>query len=144
MVQIILISALAICGFFVAKHIRSHKTKNTPLVCPIRFDCHTVVHSDYSKFFGVPVEILGMTYYAFTAIFYLFFIISSVFVPELPESIVFLVLPIITLFWVLSLAAFLFSIYLIAIQIFVLKKGCSWCIISAIISALIFILVFFS
>lgn len=124
------IALLGILGFFVAKHIRSHKTQNTPLVCPIGFDCHAVVHSDYSKFFGVPVEILGMIYYSSVSLFYL----ALVFIPEiLPQTLI--VLPMI-----LSFAAFLFSIYLIAVQVFVLKKGCSWCIVSAFISAFIFIL----
>jgi uncharacterized membrane protein len=40
--------------------------------------------------------------------------------------------------------AFLFSLYLIGVQIFILKKGCSWCIVSALISALIFILAILS
>src|SRR3989344_5494590 len=40
----------------------------------------------------------------------------------------------------LSMIAFVFSLYLIVVQIFILKKGCSWCFISALISILIFIL----
>lgn len=142
MIQTILIIVLAVCGFFVAKYIRRHKKQNKPLVCPIRFDCHTVVHSDYSKFFGIPVEILGMTYYAFTAIFYsLMLILNSIY--KLPESMGFLLLPMVALMPLLALVAFLFSAYLIGVQIFVLKKGCSWCIVSAIISAIIFATVFF-
>ncbi len=142
MIQTFLIIALSVCGFFVAKYIRRHKKQNKPLVCPIRFDCHTVVHSDYSKFFGIPVEILGMAYYAFTAIFYsgMLVLISTY---ELPESMVFLLLPLFALMPLLSLVAFLFSTYLIGVQIFILKKGCSWCIVSAIISAIIFAIVFF-
>jgi uncharacterized membrane protein len=41
---------------------------------------------------------------------------------------------------ILSVTAFIFSVYLIGVQIFVLKKGCSWCIVSALISVAIFIL----
>ncbi len=40
----------------------------------------------------------------------------------------------------LSMIAFLFSLYLISIQLFVLKKGCFWCYISSLISILIFVL----
>ncbi|HEV7424085.1 MAG TPA: vitamin K epoxide reductase family protein [Candidatus Paceibacterota bacterium] len=126
----IVIFVLGVCGFMVAKHIRNHKTKNTPLVCPIGFDCHSVVHSDYSKFLGMPVEFLGMMYYALISLAYLFFI----FAPNV------LTVHMVSFFAVLSLAAFIFSLYLIAVQIFVLKKGCSWCIGSALISALIFVL----
>jgi uncharacterized membrane protein len=129
----VIVFVLGLCGFMIAKHIRNHKTKNTPLICPIGFDCHTVVHSDYSRFFNIPVEVLGMTYYAFLSFFYLILI----FIPE--------VMPIALYGFLLlaSFVAFLFSIYLIIIQIFVLKKGCSWCILSSVISALIFILTVF-
>lgn len=121
---------LAFAGFFVARHIHKEKKAVRPLVCPVHFDCDTVVHSDYSKFFGVPVEVFGMIYYGL-----LFF--SYVIISFLPE-----VLPIIFVeFMVLtSISAFLFSLYLIGIQIFVLKKACSWCFVSAFICILIFIL----
>ncbi len=125
----IVIFVLGLGGFMVAKHIRNHKTKNMLLVCPIRFDCNTVVNSDYSKFFGLPVEILGMAYYGFVSVSYLFFI----FLPSLlPNFLIgFMIL--------LSMTALIFSIYLIGVQIFILKKGCSWCFVSAFISILIFI-----
>ncbi|HEV7702415.1 MAG TPA: vitamin K epoxide reductase family protein [Candidatus Paceibacterota bacterium] len=132
LIRLIMI-VLGVCGFLVAKHIHKHKTQNTPLVCMVGFDCHTVVHSDYSKFFGVPVEFLGMLYYAFISIVYLILIL----VPQVlsyNHDLFILTLSSI------SLVAFLFSLYLIAVQIFILKKGCSWCIVSAFISALIFIL----
>ncbi len=123
------ILVLSVCGFFVAKHIRKHKTQNVPLVCPIGFDCNAVVHSDYSKFMGLPVEFLGMIYYALLSLAYL----VSFFVPAMMSvhSVGFMILA--------SFLAFLFSVYLIGVQIFVLKKGCSWCIVSSCISAVIFI-----
>ena len=127
------IFVLGVCGFWVAKHIRDHKTKNTPLVCMVGFDCHTVVHSDYSRFFGMPVEIFGMIYYALISLSYLLFIL----VPNIPNNMQIDLGGILAL---ISLTAFLFSVYLILVQIFILKKGCSWCIVSALISALIFVL----
>ena|SRR3989344_2126528 len=126
----IVICLLGICGFLVAKHIRNHKTKDTPLVCMVGFDCHTVVHSDYSKFFGIPVEILGMTYYGLIFFSYLFFVFFFEVLPGILTGFMIIVTHI----------ALLFSLYLIYVQIFILKKGCSWCIVSAIISACIFIL----
>ena len=130
----IIIFVLGWCGFTVAKHIRNHKTKNTLLVCPVGFDCHTVIHSDYSKFLGVPVELVGMIYYALISFFYLFLI----FLPEIFSD------ALVGFISAVSFLAFLFSVYLIAVQIFILKKGCSWCIVSALISALIFILTTFN
>lgn len=130
----IFVAFLALGGFLIAKHIRNHKTKNMPLICPAKFDCHAVVHSDYSKFMNVPLEILGMIYYSLIFLAYLVLI----FIPN--------ILPVtLTLFLVLlSMGAFLFSVYLIAVQIFILKKGCSWCFVSAFISILIFVLTIFT
>jgi uncharacterized membrane protein len=125
------IGLLGVCGFFVADHIRKHKVKQVPLVCMAGFDCHTVVHSDYSRFFGIPVEILGMIYYAVIALGYL--VLTLVFGEVLPQLVV-------NIAAILSLAAFLFSVYLIIVQVLVLKKGCSWCFVSAFISISIFLL----
>ncbi len=125
---------LGIGGFMVAKYIRKHKKTGSLLICPIKFDCNTVVNSDYSKFFGVPVEILGMAYYGLVIISYLLSLIYFYFLPGLPSNI--LIVSMITL----SAIAFFFSIYLIGVQVFILKKGCSWCLVSAAISISIFIL----
>lgn len=122
---------LGLGGFWVAWHIYHKKKTQQPLVCPIRFDCNTVVNSDYSKFFGIPVEFLGMLYYGLVSLFYLFLILFPGVLPVILSS--FLV--------GLSLVAFIFSLYLIGVQIFALKKGCSWCFVSAFVSTLIFLLV---
>lgn len=134
----VFIFALAVFGLWVAKHIYNHKTKNTPLVCMVGFDCHTVVHSDYARFFGIRVEILGMLYYAFTASIYLLFIFS-------PSLIAYAYIPSYGVYVLkyISLAALLFSAYLIAVQTFIIKKACSWCIVSAVVCILIFILTTF-
>ncbi len=141
-----IILILGVFGFFVAKHIYNHKTKNTPLVCMVGFDCHTVVHSDYSRFLGIRVEILGMMYYVFIALSYTALFFLPNFFPMMtaqdgltPDT----VLMFIKMLPFLSLIAFIFSVYLIAVQIFILKKGCSWCIVSALISTIIFVLALF-
>lgn len=128
---------LGLTGFFIARYIRIHKTKNRPLVCPVRFNCHAVVHSNYAKFLGLPVELLGMLYYMFIVVTYGFFIFN-------PLIFSFVSVDILNIFMIsASLLAFLFSAYLIAVQIFILKKGCSWCIVSAFICFVIFILASF-
>ena len=79
---------------------------------------------------GVSLEIFGMIYYASLSLFYLLSLFVFSIIPAILSS--FLLLA--------SLGAFLFSLYLLCLQIFVLKKGCSWCVVSALISILIFIL----
>jgi uncharacterized membrane protein len=128
----IVLFALAVSGFIVARHIHKHKKPDAkiPLVCPMNFDCHTVVHSDYSRFLGIPVEILGMIDYTIISIFYLTFILFPSIISPLSVGIIVLI----------TLIAFIFCLYLISIQLFVLKKGCFWCYISSLICILIFIL----
>lgn len=125
---------LGLGGFMVALRIYKHKKTGIPLVCMAGFDCHTVVHSDYSKFLGIRVELLGMLYYTLIFSSYLLFMLLPSIISNL--FIGFLVIT--------SLIGFLFSVYLIAVQIFILKKGCSWCIVSAFICALIFSLTLYS
>ena len=117
-------------GYFVARHIYNHKKADKPLICPIRFDCNAVVSSDYSRFLGVPLEVMGMHYYAVHAVLYLLIIFWAPFVP----------LWFIGLLVLSSITSFLFSLYLICVQLFILKKGCSWCFVSATICILVFIL----
>ncbi len=126
----LLICLLGVAGFFVAKHIRNQKKKASPFVCLVGFDCHAVVHSDYSKILGISVELLGMVYYSLISISYFLLAFYSSVVPIVFTSFV----------AVTSLLAFIFSLYLIGVQIFILKKGCSWCFVSATISILIFLL----
>lgn len=127
----IAIFILGVSGFWVAWYIAKHKKPNeSPLVCPLRLDCKTVVHSDYSKFFGIHVEILGMIYYASLASSYLVLIFMKHSLPAL----------VVGFLSILSFVAFLFSMYLIGVQIFILKKGCFWCFVSAFICLFIFIL----
>ncbi len=122
---------LGLSGFMVAKHVYHHKVTGQVLVCPIQFDCNSVVNSDYSKFFGIPVEFMGMFYYGLTALVHLMFVL----VPDLSATFLS------TFSLMMATGAFVFSLYLIGVQIFALKKGCSWCFVSAGISSLIYVLV---
>ncbi|MEK7615266.1 MAG: vitamin K epoxide reductase family protein [Patescibacteria group bacterium] len=119
---------LGLIGFCIAAYIAHKKHKKTEhFVCPMRGNCTAVVHSDYSKFFGIPVEILGMIYYGLVVLGYLGHTITY-------ESL--LLIPL----GLLSMFAVLFSVYLTWVQVFVLRKLCTWCLISAFITCVIFVL----
>ncbi len=128
----IFVALFAGTGFMLALYIYRTKRNATPLVCPLEGNCEQVVHSDYSKLLGIPVEILGLLYYGIMVVLYVCF----AFFP--------LVLPIFASYAVLGLTitAFLFSVYLTAIQALVLKQWCTWCLFSAGICTIIFILAF--
>lgn len=118
----------AFAGFSIASYIRNKKRSNQHLVCHVGSDCSAVVHSDFSKFFGIPVELLGMFYYGLTAVAHGVALAFPGFLHE--WSSLFML--------TLALIGFLFSAYLIFIQAFALKQWCTWCIFSACLCTLIF------
>ncbi|MDP3880588.1 MAG: vitamin K epoxide reductase family protein [bacterium] len=129
-----IIAALAWAGFFVCVYIHSKKTKNQPMLCYVGADCDKVVHSQYSKFFGIPLEYLGMIYYALLGFSYP----AVLLFPSLANPTFAFIL------FGLTVAAFLFSIYLIAIQAFALGEWCTWCLFSAGISTIIVTITLFN
>lgn len=125
----ILVVLLSVVGFFLAKRIYLHKNLKKPLACPMRSNCEVVVHSDYSKFFGIRLEVLGMMYYFFIAVCYAFLY----FFPNYAFADIKFFLAIVSTF------AFALSVYLVSLQAFVIKEWCAWCLGSAIISTLIMV-----
>ena len=125
--EIVVIFA-AFGGFVLAAYLHHKKEKPEPMVCPLRGDCKSVIKSEYSSFFGVPVEWLGLSYYAVIAVSYgIFLAWPTLLIP----AVVFIILS-------LSTVAILFSAYLTFIQIGLLKQICTWCLVSAGLTAIIF------
>lgn len=122
-----IICALGLIGFLLASYIHSKKKSKKKLICPRRSNCDTVIHSDYSKIVGIPVEVLGMIYYVFISLAYgivLFFGLATT--------------PILMILVGVSFCSVLFSLYLVTLQAFVLHHFCIWCLSSAVTSILIF------
>lgn len=126
----ILLIACSLAGLRLAFFIWRKKRLGHKMVCPLNSDCNAVIHSEYSTFFGIPVEIIGLFYYAIISISYLFFLITPF---NISSLVVFLVLASSTL-------ALLFSLYLTFIQIFSIKQWCVWCLMSAGLCVAIFAL----
>lgn len=124
----IILILLALGGFALSFYIYKKKQTNAVLVCPIGADCNSVVHSDYSKFFGVPLEYIGMFYYGAVAASYSIFLL-------IPSAVL---APFALAVLSLTSVALLFSAYLTFIQAFNLRQWCTWCLMSATLSAFIF------
>lgn len=124
-----LISLFGLFGFSLAFYLYSKKKTKKKLICPMRSNCDTVIHSDYSKIMGIPVEVLGMLYYAIIGSSYTIIFILGIWSDQF--AIVLLGI---------SMCAALFSIYLVSIQAFVVKHWCAWCLCSALTSLLIALL----
>jgi uncharacterized membrane protein len=122
---------LAIVGLLISGYIFEKRRKKQHLVCLIGKECDVVLGSKYNKLFGIHNEIVGMFYYFVIGLLALL-----------------LAFGIIDLFgyslnWVLLLVSFvgvLFSIYFLYLQFIVLKASCDYCIGSALVSFLIFLI----
>jgi uncharacterized membrane protein len=125
-----LICFFAALGFGLAFYIYLKKHTKKPIVCPLKGHCDSVVHSEYSKLLGVPLEILGMFYYLIIFISYgVFIFLSDI------RAHNFFALGVVFITGI----AFFFSLYLTAIQALVLKAWCTWCLGSAVLCTLIFL-----
>lgn len=119
----------ALAGFGVAFYVFIKKKTAQPMVCPLNGHCDVVTSSRFSKFFGIPVERIGMVYYALIMLVY---VVHNLIPWLLSETAIFLVTGV-------TIGAFAFSAYLVFLQGFVIRQWCTWCLFSAGFSTLIFI-----
>lgn len=124
----ILIIVAAAVGLAVASYIRVKKSKKQTLICPLNSNCNAVVNSKYSRFLGLPVETMGIVYYALFTLLYLVVLFSPAFTDVTELALGFL-----------SACAAAFSIYLVGLQAIVIKEWCFWCLCSAVSSVTIFV-----
>jgi uncharacterized membrane protein len=124
---------LAIGGILLVTKIWSEKRtvniSEKKIACPLDTNCQTVLFSRFSKFLGIPVEILGLVFYTLVVLgsFALFLFP----IPNPSSYILGLTF--------LTLIGFLFSLYLLFVQIFSIQEWCLRCMNTFIISTLIFI-----
>ena len=116
-------------GLGVALYIDYTKKHHQKLVCPVGSDCNVVITSRFSKFLGVPLEYWGMFYYSVILAAYGVLI----FFPRLISG------PLLSGLMMFTASAFLFSLYLLFVQAFLLRQWCIWCLLSAMLSITIFI-----
>lgn len=95
--------------------------------CNLIEGCDVVLKSAYAEVFGIPTAIFGIVYYSGVFLLCLFALIAN----SLRAKIFLLILPIV------GVVASLGFIY---IQAFELKAWCQYCLLSALISGLIFLL----
>lgn len=123
--------ALAIAGICISYYLHCKAQQKKPFVCPLGHACHEVVGSKYGRLFGMRNEVLGILYY----IGMLVWVFGSV-VIDIPNGVWFLA------GFVPTVAATMMSLVLMGIQVFRLKKYCSWCIVTALINSALFFLMF--
>ena len=121
------ILVVSFIGFLDASYLTASHYFNFSLPCSILNGCDLVTSSKYSEIFGIPVALLGVIYYVvifFAVVAYL----------DTGNA------------WIIKFASygtiigFLASIWFVCVQIFILKALCLYCLISAAISTILFLL----
>jgi len=117
---ILLLSILGFVNAFYLYHQHRREIRTgQKMFCLIGGDCGEVVGSKYGRTLGIKNEILGMEYY----ILLIIYSFLAIFLPQLVISFG---------FWVklTVLSVSIFSLYLLIVQTFILRKFCSWCLIA--------------
>ena len=117
---------VSLLGFADATYLTVTHVTGTTVPCGITHGCDVVTTSVYSEILGVPVALLGALFYL--AVFGLLFVAIDKANAKL-----------LLLAGRMTLAGFLFSLWFLFVQAFLLRAFCQWCIGSAISSTLLFI-----
>lgn len=127
----IILVFLSLGGIYVTFYIIWHRMKKKPVVCFIGQNCEVVLESKYNALlFGIKNETLGLFFY----LFLLVTVVTQMLIPSYTSAIV-------TVRTISVIAAFITSLVLTYIQVRVIRSYCSWCLLSAIINALLFSIV---
>jgi uncharacterized membrane protein len=124
---IIIAFLAAIIGFGIAVYIYRKQESKKPLMCPRKAPCETVLSSPQATTLGISNSILGMVFYA-VILFLLTLLGTSTAVNVLK-----------IVFGLLTLSGFAFSVYLVWVQKTKIKQWCVWCLGSAAMSTILFI-----
>ena len=121
------ILVLSAIGFLISLYLTYlHFAEGQAAFCSQGSDCDLVRQSSYSSILGIPVALLGAIGYL------LIFWFSYVSVSRKMRWV---------LLYILSLSGFVFSLYLTYVEIFIIKAICQYCVISAVLMTIIFIMV---
>ena len=121
--------ALTIIGLLVAIYMTIYKVTNNESMCIGSSGCSEVNSSRYSEINGIPVAVLGVLGYA--AILALLFLEQRAGVFQLNGAM---------MFFGVSLLGFLFTLYLIYVEVALIQAYCPFCLTSQAVMIIIFII----
>ncbi|MBU6415406.1 vitamin K epoxide reductase family protein [Patescibacteria group bacterium] len=122
---VVLFLVLSGAGFLDASYLTTKHYLGTPINCSLLNGCDAVTTSAYSMVSGLPVALLGAFYYFTIFIFVMLYVDTGA----------------VNLFFVAVLITplgFLASLWFMYVQIFVIHALCLYCLLSALISTLLF------
>jgi uncharacterized membrane protein len=120
---------LTIIGLLVSIYMTIYKITSNDNMCIGSGDCKTVNASRYAEVYGIPVAVLGVVGYS--AILAVLLLERKPGIFQQNGSL---------LFFGLSLTGFLFSLYLIFVEVALIKAYCPFCITSQTVMTIIFII----
>jgi uncharacterized membrane protein len=120
---------LSFAGLAISSYLAWTYLSGSSIACTTH-GCDAVRSSNYANLFGVPQPAFGI-------IFYLILIVLSLALQIFDKFFTILLKRLII---VVSTLGFLYSVYLTGLEAFVIKAYCDWCLASAGISTLIFII----
>lgn len=120
----LVILMLTVIGFADSAYLSANTLLSKPVPCPITGGCETVTNSPYSRVAGVPLAVIGATYYLALIILALWYI----------DSAKIKLLKVIT---AISGLGFLWTLYLTYLQGYVIGAWCIYCLVSAATTTLI-------
>ncbi|MFI5260719.1 MAG: vitamin K epoxide reductase family protein [Candidatus Paceibacteria bacterium] len=131
-IGVILILVLAFAGLSDSAYLTQHEISGTPLLCNIQnlSGCNVVAASPFSHLFGIPLAEFGLLFYG---ILFVLAALELVFFDQLLRRIM----------QTVSALGLLASIYFTSEQIFFIGAFCIYCLASALITLLVFVLASF-
>lgn len=121
--------ALATLGLLVSIYMTIYKVTSNNAMCLGSGDCSTVNASRYSEVYGIPVALVGVLGYA-----------SILALPWLERRNTFFEANGSMILFGIALLGFLFTLWLVYVEVVLIKALCPFCITSQITMTLIFIL----
>ncbi len=128
--SLIILWSLALIGAIDAGYLTLHYYQSIPIVCSTGLsfiDCGIVLNSQYAQIFNIPLAILGLIFYFFVLFGIAFYYWSKKLIAEY-------------ILLLLTFSGFLFTLYLVYLQAVVLHAFCLYCLLSAFISTLLFLI----
>jgi uncharacterized membrane protein len=122
-----LVAVLALIGFADATYLAIMHFQNADVGCSVITGCDAVLSSEYAYLFGVPLAYLGVLYYLSVLI------VAAAYYQFESTQILNGLLLILT-------GAFLFSLWLVFLQAFIIHAFCQFCLISASLTTAMFVL----
>lgn len=109
---------LVLIGLFIAGYLSYLKLADAPAACVEAglFDCNVVLNSQYSELGGIPIAYLGFAVYALIGLV-LYFEARYSLLEQYGSLLIFGI----------GLFAWLFSMWLVYVQVFLLEALCPWC-----------------